>query len=44
MWGEGLRKGKTIVRLMNTFPHQNQGRSVVLLALSTRSFLGNQRS
>ena len=44
MWGEGMRKGKRIVRLMNTSPHQNQGRSMVLLALSTRSFLGNQRS
>ena len=33
IWGERMRKGKRIVELMCTFPHQNQDRCVVLPVL-----------
>lgn len=42
--GERDEKGKRVTGLIDTFPHQNQGRSRVLLAPFTRSFLGNPRS
>lgn len=43
IWGERMRKGKRIMELMSTFPHQNQDRRVVWSFL-THSLLGDQRS